>query len=601
MSGNDVVHRQFVEPSDANETVVASPATVSGQVGPIPPPVPPPVAPPLAPPWPPQPPRYPPHSPRVRAPGPGFFALRGASIVYCLSAASIIYGLAQLITPVLATTEHLVRTLPCLGALHVYELALLGVLALIVVRRNVNEDGPFLVVLVALFLAASGLVLAAIANDKPVVAAALGVVSVTIGAGKLLALQRAVKVPIERWHVVGLAVLIGWNYLMAPATALVRKFDVNADALMRVMWLGGWLVVLAGSVLLLLQTMETLSGDARRRNVSVPVLRAPAMAWTFVLVFLAGVHAQQYALTYIFDVPFRFGDFVPAIALAAVLAVELMRAFGKRSGATEIAVALVPLAVVVVTVVSGGFVTPRGAISGLVWSPPVMLGVTALLFAWLAVRNGRPEFFVVAAAYTLGIVLTLGVEQGIRDALNWQPALLALAAALLVAGIAFHKVNISLAGVLVTCVWVALSPKVRGFVDTREVPLPAIIGLAAGLGVMAVYAIFPKGLSRWFAVLGAAILASSAIGCVSGRSALDYPVLGGIAVAVVGGGVWLRTRDVVVAAVSAVPLLRGLYITTQRIKGWRYIALSFVLLAVGALISLRKGQAKAAPDHSTPS
>jgi hypothetical protein len=587
MSGNDVVHRQFVESSDANETVVASPAEVTE-----------PAPPPLAPPWPPSPPPYWLHPPRARAAGPGFFALRGANIVYCLSAASIIYGLAQLIAPVLATTEHLARTLPCLGALHVYELALLGVLALIVVRRNVTEDAPFLVVLVGLFLAASGLVLAAIANDKPVVAAGVGVVSVVIAAGKLSAIRRTVKVPVERWQVVGLGVLVAWNYLMAPATALVRKFVVDADALMRVMWLGSWLVVLGGGAFLLLRAMETMSGDARRRTGTVPLLRSPAMAWTFALVFFAGVHAQQYALTYIFDVPFRFGDFVPAIALAAVLAVELMRAFGKRFGAAEIAVALVPLAVVVVTVVAGGFAAQRGSLTGLVWSPPVMLSVTALALIWLAVRNGWPEFLVAAAGYALGIVLTLGVERGIKDALNWQAFLLALGAVLFVTGVLFRKVNASLGGVLVVCVWVALSPRVREFIDGRHVPLPAVIGLAAGLGVMGVYAIFRRLLSRWFATLGAVILAASAIGCVCGRSQVDYPILGGVGVAVVGGAVWLRTRDLVVAGVSTLPLLRALYVATQRIKGWRYIVLSFALLAVGALISLRKGRTRAAPSHS---
>jgi hypothetical protein len=264
-----------------------------------------------------------------------------------------------------------------------------------------------------------------------------------------------------------------------------------------------------------------------------------------------------------------------------------------------IIVALIPLAVVVVTVVSGGFATRQGPGISAVWSPPVMLGVTALVLVWLAVRNGWPEFFAVATGYALGIVLTFGVEW--REALNWQAFLLALAAVLFASGVVFRKVNVSLAGVLVVCAWVALSPQVRRFVDAREVALPAVIGLAAGLGVMGVYAIFRRLLSRWFATLGALILAASAIGCVAGRSHLDYPVLGGVAVAVVGGGVWLRTRDLVVAAVNALPLLRGLYVSTRQIKGWRYIVLSFALLAVGALISLRKGRARAAPEHRAPS
>jgi hypothetical protein len=85
-----------------------------------------------------------------------FLSLTGGSIFYCLSALSIVYGITQIIGPPLAESSNIGDILPCVGVLNVYELALLAVLILVVVWRNVTDDAISLVVLIALFLVASG-------------------------------------------------------------------------------------------------------------------------------------------------------------------------------------------------------------------------------------------------------------------------------------------------------------------------------------------------------------------------------------------------------------------------------------------------------------
>ena len=84
--------------------------------------------------------------------------------------------------------------------------------------------------------------------------------------------------------------------------------------------------------------------------------------------------------------------------------------------------------------------------------------------------------------------------------------------------------------------------------------------------------------------------AAGVIGCFGGPSRLDWPILSSLAVALVAAAVYARARDAVVAGITLVPLLRAFYVGTQSMKGWRYVVLSFALLAVGALTSLRKGR-----------
>ena len=126
-----------------------------------------------------------------------FFSLTGGSIFYCLSALSIIYGIARILGPMLAKTNVLRDAYPCLAALNIYELALLGVLVFIVVWEKVTDDALSLVVLVALFLIGSGLTLSTVANSDSHVSLIFGTVFFCVGAVKLHVLKRYVGLAFE--------------------------------------------------------------------------------------------------------------------------------------------------------------------------------------------------------------------------------------------------------------------------------------------------------------------------------------------------------------------------------------------------------------------
>lgn len=518
-----------------------------------------------------------------------FFNVSGGGILFCLSALSILYGVSQIIGPVLAKSGALAKTLPCIGALNLYELALLAALVLLVAWRNVTGDAVSLVLLIALLLVASGVTLATVANDKPGVALLVGVGSLAIAAVKLWVLRRRIRLPLARLVLVGLAILLAWNFLMSSGMALMVKHDWDAPNVMRSAWLIGWLVLLAGGVVMLLHAAVLSAGEARSREVHAPFLRTPGMAWVFALVVLAAANAHQYALTYIFDVPVSFGDFLPIIVLAGLLALELMRIFRRRADASDLVVASLPLVVIVAAVREGAFLQRFGAGLGLLWHPPVVLGIAGGALVWTALRTKRRRLLYVAAAYVFGIVLTAGVKPGASQALHGQAFGYALALSLFVLGIVLRSAHLAAAGVVVLSVTVWRSEFFGEFGGSHGVPLAALVGLAAGLGMMAVFGIFPGGLPRGIAMLFAMVLAASAVRSFGGRSDLDYPVVSGLVVALVGGAVAWRMGSIPLGLVLCVPLVRGFYLRTTDLKGWRYVALSFVLLAAGTLIGRSRG------------
>jgi len=419
-------------------------------------------------------------------------------------------------------------------------------------------------------------------------------VSLAIAAAKLWVLRRRTCLPLKRLVLVGLGVLLAWNFLMSSGMALMVKYDWDTPAALRSAWLIGWLVLLAGGVLMLAHTAgvragEARGGDARRSETRVPFLRTPGMAWVFALVLMLAANAHQYALTYIFDVPVSFGDFLPVIVLAGLLSVELMRIFREKLDGAHIVLASLPLVVVVAAVREGAFMEGFGAGPGLLWHPPVLLGVAGGALAWMALRTKRHTLLYVVPAYALGIVLTAGVTPGVSQALNGQTFGYALALSLFVLGIVVRSPRLAAAGVIVLSVTVWRSEFFGEFGDRNNVPLAALVGLAVGLGMMTVFGVFPKGLPRGIAVLFAIALAVSTIRSFGGLSDLDYPIVSGLVVALVGGAVSLRTRSIPVGLVLCVPLVRGFYVRTTDLKGWRYVALSFVLLAAGMLIGLSRG------------
>ena len=528
--------------------------------------------------------------------GPGamcrrFLQLNGASILYSLSALSILYGMARLIGPVLAQSGALSETLPCIGALNLYELALLGVLLLVVLWRNVTEDAVSLAILIALFLIASGMALDTVANDDPNVAAAVAVACVGLAGLKVQALVRGVSLPLTGLLLAACGVILAWNVTMAPVMAHMIRHELGgADSLLTA-WQAGWVALLGSAALMLVHAARVPTGQARGAHSMASFLKTPAMAWLFVSVLFVGAAVHQYALAYIFDVPVSAADWLPGLALAALVALEVLRGYDRLPEARETALACVPLAGAAAAIAVGLFDSVPALGIALLWYPPVWLALTGLGLARYCVRNGRRWLWCAALAYLLAAVLTVGTAPTGLPALNWHACGLVVVFLLLAGGLLRQNATMLMAAVVLTAVGVARTDLVRLLAQeygphTRA----ALAGVTAGLGTMAVYLLLPRTLPRWVAIDGALLLALGTVYLSENGPGLAASLGNGMGVACVAALVWLRTRDMVTAGILCGPLVWAVYRGAQAAAAWRYVGLSFVLLAAGAIYSLRSGR-----------
>ncbi len=314
------------------------------------------------------------------------------------------------------------------------------------------------------------------------------------------------------------------------------------------------------------------------------------MGWVFAAVVLIASNIHQCALTFVFEVGFSFGDLLPIIVLASFLALEIMRDYGREFGAAEFIVALVPLAAASCAVLSGSFLETAAFRLGALWYPPVALGLAALLIFIIGLRNRWHGLLYVALAYVLAVVLTAGITPGDPRAFNSLAFYCTLALALFVIGVVRRKVGFMITAVFILSFCGGFTRPVAALADGNDLSLMGIVGLAASLGITVVYLVFPRKLPKWLAGAASVVLAASAIVLLRSLEGLLYPMLGSLAIAITGGVVLLRTRDIFVVIASCVPLARGIYIATTDVIGWLYVAVSFVLLAVGTSVSLRKGR-----------
>jgi len=530
-------------------------------------------------------------------PGPGatcrrFFQLNGASILYSLSALSILYGMARLIGPVLAQSGALSETLPCIGALNLYELALLGVLLLVVLWRNVTDDAVSLAILIALFLIASGMALDTVANDDPNVAAAVAVACVGLAGLKVQALGRGVSLPLTGLLLAACGVILAWNVTMAPVMAHMIRHELGRAAGLLTAWQVGWVALLGSAALMLVHAARVPTGQARRAHGMAPFLKTPAMAWLFMSVLFVGAAVHQYALAYIFDVPVSATDWLPGLALAALVVLEVLRGYDRLPEAHETALACVPLAGTAAAIAAGLFDGVPALGVALLWHPPVWLALTGLGLARYCLQNGRRWLWCTVLAYMLAVVLTVGTAPTGLPALNWRACGLVVMFLLLAGGLLRQNATMLMAVVVFMAVGVARADLV-GLLAQQYGPhtWAALATATAGLGTTAVYLLLPRALPRWVAIGGALMLALGTVYLSENGPGWAASLGNGVGVACVAALVWLRTRDMVTGAILGGPLVWAVYRGAQAAAAWRYVGLSFVLLAAGAIYSLRYGRA----------
>ena len=336
-----------------------------------------------------------------------FLDLAGGSILYCLSALTLIYSITTLLGPLLAESAALKDTLPCLGALNAYELALLATLVFIVVYRRVTDDAISLTVLIPLFLIGGGIALDTVAGKDPAAAMVIGAFCAAIGLGKLHILQRATRMPVAFPALAGFALATLWNFLSGPALAMLRERQAVLPEMKRTLWLINLLTLLIACGLALAGIVRAGARPAREPGGTPPFLRTIPMSGLFAGVLFAAAGAHLYATGYILAAQFTGGDFLLLISLGALLLAEMLLDPGNPRAKAAAWAAGAPLVVTLWGLTGRSFFgAPFEWSLELLGHPAFILAATGAAVAATAIRTRRPVFHLIAGAYAIAAVWT---------------------------------------------------------------------------------------------------------------------------------------------------------------------------------------------------
>lgn len=529
-----------------------------------------------------------------------FLRFTGGSIFYCLSAMSIIYGITQILGPTLLKAGKLSDTLPCIGALNFYELALLATLVFVVVRHRVTDDAISLVVLVPLFLVGSGIALDTVANNGPLLALVIGVLCAAVGVGKLFVLRHVILLPMNRLILIGMALLLVWNYLTGPGlVALLANHPLGIEA-KRTLWLSGLLLVVASGFATWISAGGRAASSTPRARQPEPFLRTMSMVCVLVLVLIGAAGAHVYSLAYMFDIRSSDGDYLLLLLAGTLLLVDVLIRWGGEAEGSAVVMSCVPLLVTIGVVADHRVCVAFGWNLDVLVHPCSVLILGSCAMVQLARQTRRPAYLWIAAAYALVAVLTWGWSPMGSPELNWRLTAGLVVAATLAAGFLLRLPGLCIAAVILGTLGL---PQFDSFGNAvRHIGLSIGGGLAGagGLGLLLVTTYFADRKYLPAVYLGAALLAGCAFDYLAPapgwRDLVTFIVLSAASAAV-----WWRLRCWPSILILAVPLAARLWLLFRTLSAWRYIILSFVLLALGAWMSAAKGRKAKCGSPETPS
>ena len=505
-----------------------------------------------------------------------FFRLTGGSILYCLSAMG----------PILSSEEALKDALPCILTLHVYEIALLAVLILIV-SRKVVDDAISITILIALFLIGGSMALGSVADKDISVSFYIGLLGIALASGKLFVIRRFVGIRFRAMSALALIILVTCNYLGPILMARSISASPAQETARRDLWLFLWLSVLLGAGIILIEAMKTRIYRPEQGRDRAPFLRTPLMVYIFALIVVVASGVHQYSMAFTFALERVIGDFMPVTAVATLLLLEILRHSGKRFGIAEIVVSCVPLAVMLLAISEKSVLASGRFGPGLVCYPPVVLALSGLSLAGVFLYHRRYRLMPVVAAYGLGIILTAGFSPNQPHDLNVHACLGTITAALLVYGIIARNQGVWILGISFVCLGLGSWDGFSTFVEHYDLtPIGSIAGVF-GLGSTALYLFLGRRTHPALQILGTFCLAGFVFDFLP-----EYPhwryLIALFGTGLLAVGLWLRAREIPPIIVLCLPSLAKLYTLARCLAYWRFVILGFLVLGAGTLVSLLK-------------
>lgn len=515
-----------------------------------------------------------------------FFHITGGSIFYCLSAVLIAYGIVKVMGPILSESDTLQGAMPCIFTLHIYEIALLGVL-LLIVSRKVVDDAVSVVILIALFLVGTAIALGSVADKNITTALFLGLFGIAVAFGKIYSMKRFARVPFRILSIQGIGILMACNYFGPSLLAKLISIDPVSEMARRNLWLFLWLGILIGAGFVIIEAMRKNQQPRTQQNDRIPFLQSHIMVCVFALIIVIASGIHQYSMAFTFALERVLGDFVPVITVATLLLLEAFRHSGRRFGYSEILISCVPLAAMLLAI-NGKSVLASSQLSiGLICYPPVVLALSGLAIATLSIYHRWYRLLFVVFAYGLGVILTAGFSPEHPYDLNTYACVGTLVVAILAYGVIIRNQYVCLAGIIVLCLGLSLWEPFSTFSKSYQLtPNGGLAGLF-GLGSMIIYLIFGPRLNKAIRIVGTLCLAGFVFDFLPEYIHWRYLfVLIGIVLLM--AGLWFRKKDVLVIIILCVPFFIRLYIIAKQIAHWRFVILGFITLGIGTVVSLLK-------------
>lgn len=514
-----------------------------------------------------------------------FFRVAGGSVSYCISAVLVAYGIVKLLGPVLAGTDSIGAALPCLVTLAVYELALLGVLVLIV-SRKVVDDAISVALLLGLYMIATSMALGSVVERDPRWALLPALIGTLLGAAKFWAMRRFVKIPFGVLSLLGLSGLLAANYFGPILMAQSVKADPADEMSRRGLWFVVWVVMLG---LVGLVWIEGLRSKPRSTSAAkkVPFLQSAVMVYILALLLLVAASVHQYATAYMFVVPRRLGEFLGPVALGTLLVLEILRCMDSRCGPLHLAVSCVPLATMGAAIYEKSVLASGTFTFDIIVWPPMYCALMGVGLTAVSLRHRWRPLVYVVLAYILGTLLTAGYSPEHPWELNTLTCGSAFVAGLLIYGFATRRPHVCLLAVAIAAFGLANSETfINRAAGWQLTPFGAVAGVI-GAGCVGVTLWFPNDVRSAVRLFGLVCLASFIFDVLPNtlhwRYAIVLPTTAGITLLL-----WLRMRDWLGLTMLVLPLGVRAYMLARQIVYWRLVILGFLVLAIGTVISLTK-------------
>lgn len=514
-----------------------------------------------------------------------FFNFSGGSILYCLSAVFVAYGIVNLMGPLLSTGEAIKKAMPCIFTLHIYELALLGVLIFIVSRKAV-DDAISVIFLIALFLVGTSISLGSVADTGITASFWLGLLGIVLALVKLLAMRRFVKMPFGFMSILGLLILMACNY-SGPAF-LARSITVLKlpEPSRREIWWLIWLVMLIGTGFALVEVIKVKPRE-KSGGYKIPLLQTPIMVSVFVLIISIASGVHQYAMAYTNGFQRVIGDYTLIVAAGALLILEIMRLSSKPLGIMEVIISCTPLAVIMYAIEEKSVISGGEFGFSLLGYPPVILALSGLSIVCWSLYHKRHAMLSIGVLYGLGVILTYGFSPEHPYDLNIRTCMAAFIIILIIYGIVLRNQYLYAAAILVLCVGLSQWGTFQDLTKSYELTTAGGLGGVAGLSVIILCVILGNKILKVFRVIGAISIASFGFDYLPIVFHWRYAIVI-IGTALIALILWLRAKDLIVTSVIWIPVLIKSYIASNQLAYWRAIIVGFLLLVAGTAASLLK-------------